>query len=308
VQQWLSANNKDSVYRIMQQFMTLAAEHNLKSNVTVQQWLDKVYNYPNFTNYFVVGNNEFDAVYGYNYYYRINDNEYEYEGKAREIDPRSNIINIVKGDTIINPKYYVAGDQLRNAYGKLSAVWVISPVSKEALFMLLYISIGLSMVIFSFRVTSGRDWLIALISFGILAIITGVVSAVITGYFFDNMLLIDNEYFFFTVWVVIVGLLAGSYIYATKKLSKGISAIILNHILWLLPALIPVIAAIVFNVSEEFNEETYKAGERIIIENAVYLFFKEYIIHIIAANILIIVIYMYFLTLSIKKWKGLAEA
>ncbi|TRW23403.1 hypothetical protein FMM05_14520 [Flavobacterium zepuense] len=312
VQQWLVANKKDSVNHVMQQLLQIAKEHNLKANLTPQQWLDNVYNYPDFNKYLVIGANDYAPVHGYDYRYErnsdLNEDLSEYD-LTLKYDAESNIVRIVDGKKEIDPKYYIPLDQLEYAYSKISEGWTNPPLQPEILIVVLYLSIGLSLIIFSFRVTSGRDWLIALVSFGVTAIITGVVSALITNVFFRNVMLIDDEFFFLTIWVVIVLLLLCYFIYIAKKnASKGISAIIINHLLWLLPAVIPVIAAIVFDISKEFNEQIPVDEGYVTIYNPVYLFLENYIMLIVALNILLVFAYMYFFTVSIKKWKGIAEA
>ncbi|MES2485355.1 MAG: hypothetical protein V4581_05310 [Bacteroidota bacterium] len=266
VKGWLRNNQRDSVEWLFTQFEKIAKSHDLKSNITPQQWVNLVYKYPEF-------------------------NEYELIASTNRID--NNYENYTYATTETSTSdYYVPMKEMTYSYEKIHNAEYKPFITTEIGLIYLCVAFGLSLTIFSFRVTSGRGWLIALVSVGITAMITGLFS-VVTG---------AGESYPIMWLLIIVGLLIYYLAIASSRAGKGLTDIILNALIWLLAWVIPIIASIIVitrvshnNYNGEYNE-TFSHW----IENNIVV--------IMYVNLAIILVYMYLLTASIKKWRGIAEA
>lgn len=307
VMHWLVENRKDSVRNILVQFQNIATGHNLKSNITTEQWMDLVYDYPEFINYKVVGNDNFSPVYGYNSNYIYDEYNDEYNYIKNPIDLSMNIREIVKKDTIYYPKYYVPLSQLKSAYSKMSKAWVNPEADTKLLIGLLYFALGLSVLIFSFRVTSGRSWLIAAVSGGILVVITALISVIISETLGRQRLLLRNEHLFIAIWAVLTIILLIYYCIALRKKSKGILGIVLNLLLWLLPFLLPIIYNVSHKLAASLNIDYIKDEGYVLVEHPLYIWLDQYMGIMFLVNLVLVIPFMYYFTISIKKWKGIAE-
>jgi hypothetical protein len=203
----------------------------------------------------------------------------------------------------LHPRYYVPFDRLDDSYGKISDAWDNPSMQSEGWLFVLYAGLALSLAIFSFRVTSGREWLIALVGGGVVAIVTGIITAFTISF----GRIVAGEILYFTIWLAILLILLGYFISIyTKRTAKGFSGIALNVLLWLLPAVLPVVYAIILYIID-INIEYDKNHVRLYPETALEFWMENNIELSTFINVLIAVIYMYFFTAAIKKWKGIAE-
>lgn len=309
VRSWLVENRKDSVYKVLTRLYDIADEHQLKSNITPQQWLELVYDYPDFKNEKIVGNNDFSPVYRFEAENNYNGDEYDndYNGSEGIIDLSINIRKIYKNDTTYYPRYYVPMSQLKTAYGKMSKAYYNPDANLNVLGTLLYFALFISMLLFSFRVTSVRNWIIAGVSGGVMVVATALLTLAISNNRYGRDLIIRNEYLFIAFWAIIVSVLLGYYGILLQKKHKSISGIIVNVLLWLLPALLPVIYSILHEIAESFNTTIQRNNEYITMEHPLYSWLNKYFGLMVFLNLLLVVVYMYFFTISIKRWKGIAE-
>ncbi len=58
VQRLLKANDKEAIFKIFKNYFAIANEHQLKTNISAKKWMELVYDYPEFTNYKVIGKSE----------------------------------------------------------------------------------------------------------------------------------------------------------------------------------------------------------------------------------------------------------
>ena len=287
VKGWLAENRKDSVLWLMTEFEKIAKSHALRGNITPRQWLGLVYDNPGFNRYITVG--KIDKYPEYSHPYGYNDAPVQ-EYHLKKFDSISNTIKIIDGDSYVFPKYHVPLLQLNNSYSDISKSWVNPTIDRElGLFYLLF-SFSLSMAIFSFRVTSGKGWLIALVIMGVTAMVTGLFS------------ILSGGEGFMAVWLLILISLIIYFlsIYAEKS-SKGISGILLNNILWLSIWFIPMILSVLHMATHP----NYGLEEK---PSPFYTWLEHNSMLIMYCNFAFIIAYMYFLSALIKKWKGIAEA
>jgi hypothetical protein len=265
---WLTKNQKDSVQWLFTEFEKIAAGHNLKANISPEDWLGLVYNYPQFTNYQNIAPTD-----------GIDDDSYDYRGQR-----------------YYKPKYYVPLDRLTKSYEVINNAMNKPIIDEETSLAYLMAALSLSLLVFSFRVTSGRGWLIALVSLGIAAMITGLFSfAMREGLSYPIM------------WMLIIaGLLVYFLAITFSKTQKGISTTVLNCLLWLLMWLMPIVCMIIIaSRSHNYNVE-YSADYDT--RSTLGYWLEHNIPLMLYINMVFVLVYMYFLTITIKKWKGIPES
>jgi hypothetical protein len=304
VKNWLVNDNKDSVKVVMKNYFAMVKEHQLVSNIDENQWFSLVYNSPKFEPNRIIAKRVRDYYNNgdYNYDY---DNQNEYvtteaitvePSMNRKIDSINEYMKIIGKDKFIYYKTYIPADQLEYNYQKIASTYVNPSVTPGMLLAFLYFAIGLSIVLFSFKVTSGRNWLIALVSMGVLNILLGITAAVSSSEYFYlwGLLLITLAQF--TYFIVVVA----------KKASKGITGITLNALLWLLPAFIPIVYALTVQLmryyygyyNSGFQYKNYPALD----------FMRANEETMLCLNVLFIFAMMLFFSLKIKAWRALADS
>ena len=304
VKNWLQENRKDSVRWVMDEFLKIASTYNLKGNITADEWLRLVYNYPEYSDYVTVGRVEKYTENSTYHLYTDYKEEYPIEtayNDSLDIALKSNKLQYTlkkEGNTTYAyPKYYVPLSQMYKSYSKISSAYVSPDINPESLLIYCYFALILAMAVFSFRVTSGRSWLIALVAVGIAGIITGIFAAVSAG-----------VEFFLIEWVIIIaGLLIYFYNTSYKALSKGNSGIQLNVLLWLFTWLIPAIYSILYSIYQSiyYKENHYINNS---FENEFFNWLRANTTLMMYVNLLLVIVYMYFFTQTIRKWKGKPEA
>lgn len=282
IKTWLVNQQKDSIKSVFKKYLTIAKEHNLKANIDENKWLNLVYDYPNFVNYREIGSSNMN----YEYYDNVNQPQ----------DSLNKYIKVVNGVKYEYYKYFVPEKSLNYNYDKISEAWVAPNMSFASILISFYFAIGLSLLIFGFRVTSGRNWLIAVISLGIISILLGIFSIIIRSDYSFAVAVILLTLFTFIYFIVTI----------SRKKSKNISGVILNAMLWLFPSFFPLIYYVILEVLRDLAQahpvdylqsEYYPAIQ----------FLKDYGIIFAYLNIAFIIIFMLFLSVKIKQWRGLAE-
>lgn len=310
VRDWLFDNQKEKVKTLLENYLVIANEHHLKGNVDANQWLDLVYNYPNFTEINIVGNDpRVDAYYGDTTQAvsvaavdtaavnaPIVDN-FDYTNKyKKEID----------GFDVEFFKHYVPASNLNFAYAKIADAWVSPDITWISLLFPLYFALGISLLIFSFRVTSGKNWLIAIVALGIINIIFGVISAVFgTEIFYLSML-----------GLLIFGLFVYFIFVSNRKKGKQFSAITLNGLLWLFGGFFPLVYTIFIEFLkwkfdyqygyEDGMDSTLLMNKNKEMFDFIDLLKDNYTI-VMVINSVFIFLFMIFITYKIKNWKGISE-
>ncbi|KGO91880.1 hypothetical protein [Flavobacterium subsaxonicum] len=292
VKSWLTENRKDSVLWVMKEFDKIAKSHNLKSNISPEKWLSLVYDYPAFNSPIVIAGVE-KVVYGnYNGQYTTTEVVADSNVNAKESDTLSYQLKIENDTKTLYSKYYVPFKALNRSYSTISQAWANPDFDKQVGIIYLYFGIMTSLAVFSYRVTSGRNWLIALVASGIIGIISTIAGIAASSYNFSLCL-----------WLTIFIIVLVYYIYiCNSKENKGYSDVILNNLLWMMPWFLPLLYAILLTMIDTrytANNSDY--------DNSLEKLLRDNYGHLIYVNLLFIFIYMYFLTRSIKKWKGIAE-
>lgn len=260
VKNWLRMEQKDSIRATIEAFMLLQKKHKLKTSIDTDTWMKLVYNPPLYpvTEYNQISTTS-DYIYGHQRYYT----QY-YDLK----------------------QYY---EQANKSYWESDSVYwtFMIPV---------IIGLGLSIMIFSARMTSGRSWIFALLCWGILLFIYGLFMAftsLISPYSSSFLL----SLFWFVIFIVIGSMIAMKIM---NKQNKSNSAIYVNLFVWYIPALIPIVYTLYLSFRVMLLREddlfTGDSDEDITLYN------------ICLAELIFTVIAMYPVSILLKKWRALPEA
>jgi len=297
IKNWLIEEKKDSIKLLFSNFLKLTKEHNLKANITADQWFNLIYKSPEFDSKIQVGTSK-HPFYSDNYYEDAVAVESEYSDAEQQIDTLSQTVKIENGQEQIYSKYYVPFDAIHNSYYSIIKGYEDPDINFESVTFFFCFTICLSIIVFSFKVTSGKNWLIALVSLGIVGITAGIIT-VLTRY--------DTA--FSIIYVFVFGCLTFYFlVIQSSKTTKGISVITLNQMLWMFPAFFPVIYFIVYEtIKEVTGYNAYRYDTEVIRQFPEVEFMEKYAVHMIAINIVLIFVYMLIMSKQIKKWKGIAE-
>lgn len=279
----LANNDKEAIHTILKNYLAIANEHKLKSSIDANKWLNLIYDYPTFNKYKTIGSEEKD------YYYNNND--------GTIIDTTECYIAFEKNEQYKYYKFYVPEKALKYNYEKIADAYCKPDVDLDTLLLISYIALGLSLLLLSFRVTSGKNWLIALVSLGVLNILIGILSAISS-----------SEYVYLTV---VLSLIIGCFIYLLVKIKqnqgKGITGVTNNILLWTLPSFGPIVYYFVLEISKAvsgYNDYAY-AGRAIAFPKIEWLKDSGYALMFI--NVLFVILMLLFLSKKLKQWRGIAE-
>lgn len=280
VQKILFKDQKHEVKKFMSDYMSIVKEHGLLTNFTKEKWFDITYNYPDFKKYELITpykpSDSTDSYYYDDYvepaYVDTAVANYEYKKEYS--------------------KYYIEQNTLAHNYQEIARAYVNPIFTEDTLLPFFYFGFGISLLIFSFRVTSGKSWLIAVVSLGVLNLIVGIFSA-LSGEFITYTILM--------ILSIVATIIYYSSVLASKK-SQNISKIVLNLLLWTFGALIPLAYATyqeIYKKSIEYIDDYYYDPH--------YEFLRDNAPTMLIINLVIVFIAMFFLCTSIRKWKGIAE-
>jgi hypothetical protein len=321
VKRWLHEKRRDSIAWLFTEFDKIAKSHNIKYNLTPNTWLEKIYHPDGYTEYPKIETKERYIV---NLSLR-NEPFYESDEDEEDMQPDNasvkqvgdsliisdpynriainlteNDVRLEKGIRYVYPKNYVPLDVLEDSYSEINAAYHNRKGFWIALLGFVYFCLTLSAVIFSFRVTTGAKWLIALIAFGLTAAITGIITVFIdetVGYPLRRFA--DESYF--ALWILIEISILAYFLF--KKNKKNTKSILLNIALWLMPWILPVLTIISI---EYYNDMLRVNGY----ERDIYTvnFIENNIVILALTFIVVHLAGMFFFTKAIKKWKGTAES
>jgi len=273
----LKAEDKGKISKLMNSFLALHSKHGLTYNLTVDKWLELVYNprkYP-------VG--DFNLI-----------NRFDYQNSSNKYNYYHNQSSKIKTG------YYLQYKELTVAYEKILKSHMETGIHEVLVYFLWIISFALfiSLLIFSFRVTSGKPWLIALIALGLISIID-LFFTLIAAFSFDSG---SGSLFFYliillTIFIIELIVVTGKF---SKSKSKGRSNILINHLIWFIPA----VPAIIYTLIYIISNESCNSNE----DNCIYKFMDKHIFIFLWANVLLTFISMgIFIRFILLKWKSLPE-
>lgn len=284
VKTWLVNNDKKAIQSLFEKYLAITKEHKLKSSIDANKWIELIYDYPTFMRYKTIGSEEKD------YYYNNND--------GTKIDTTECYLGYENNEQYRYYKFYVPEKALKFNYEKIADAYQKPDIDLDTLLLISYIAMGLSLLLLSFRVTSGKNWLIAVVSLGVLNILIGILSAISS-----------SEYVYLSV---VIMLIIFCFVYLLMKikqnLGKGITGITNNILLWTLPSFGPIVYYFVLEISKVvsgYNDYDY-AGRQIAFPKIEWLKDSGYVL--LFMNLLFVMLVLLYLSKKLKQWRGIAES
>lgn len=266
IKTWLQNGEKEKIKALMEDYMLLVQKHKIPTNLTVDTWFNRIYHPPFFavdTNSFIHNSSSSSYYYNNSYYY-----------------PSSS-------------EPYLDEYNLRRGYQKIQDSYEDYEFVRILTLICLCISLVVSILIFSCRVTTIRKWLQAIVLVGVLQLLISFITVLMSLNSHSEALFALSM---FGTWVV---LFIAILIYGINKINnnenKGKSNILINIFIWLIPCLIPLLFFIIHLF--EFFDYDYRYGRH----------FEENVELMFWINIPVTVIFMLFASLFIRKWKGLPD-
>lgn len=278
VRKLLAENKSHEVKKIMQDYLAIIKEHQLETNLTWDKWFEITYNYPEFSKYELISRNSPTDKDPENYVTPY----YEEDYGTAVIDTTEKAYS----------KYFIERNTLVHNYQEVARSFTKAVFQQEQLLALFYVVFGLSLLVFSFRVTSGKSWLIAVVGLGIMNIVFGILSASSSESLVYCLLMILSIIAFFIYFFSI----------SMRKSGKKYSMIVLNLILWLFGALVPLCY---FTHLELYQNSIQHLKDYY--SDPYYEFLNMHVTDMLTLNLIAVFIAMFFLTRHIRNWKGLAE-
>ena len=279
VQDWLFQDNKNEVKNLMTNYLKLIKEHNLATNLTPEKWFEITYKAPKFEEFLYIQPfiKEYEAENSYRY------NDYE---TAVAVPSYENKYS----------KYFVQQDVLKSKYDTVSDAHSDEFIDIEMILSFLYGALAFSIILFSFRVTSGKSWLIAVVTAGIINMIYGIVTAVTNS----------SILYFYLLLFTILGILAYFLLIFFNKKSLQLSRIVLNLVLWSFAAIIPIVYFLTIEANRPENYYTSYSFDNYE-ESPFYTWLKEHIGEMFSLNFILSIFFLFILSKIIRNWKGIAE-
>lgn len=292
VKNWLVNNTQDSVKAVMKRFYDMGLEQHLKGNIDDKQWFSLVYTYPHFVQKRVIEDRERELY-----------SPVDYTGMPevanRKIDTLNEYIKESKNTKYIYYKTYLPIQELEYNYDKIAKNYTNPNVAPELFLLVFYLAFGFSLALFSFRVTSAKNWLIALVGFGIVNIILGMVT-----------IIFNLETFYFIALFFISTLLYGSIIYCIKRnTQKGISGVLLNSLLWAYPFFIPITYNLILeSLRHYYGYYNHIYGQFRYDDYPVLQFLDANKSYMLWVNMVFVLVMMLHFSRVIQKWRALADS
>ncbi len=268
VKQWLIEEKKELIEELIDDFLALHEKHGLTTNLTREKWMQLIYHpgkYPV---------NKDNLIMRYSL-------EHRNFGMHKKVDN------------------YVQYNELASAYRIIGDVYFTKQVDDVFLILLSYLTLIISIFVLAFRLTSGRAWLIAIVSLGLFAIID-----LLFVFLLEAFLNVDNEWLVIIYFSLFVVLFIGELLYMAYKLirrsSKGVSAVVICHITGFIPAFMPLLWLITYAVSESICSTPRSECLHSIMSEYAFPFFW------LNLPFAILVIGL-FMRVILFKWKGLPE-
>lgn len=259
---WFKNGQQDSIRLLMTDFMNLAQKHKLQQDVSIDRWFNMVYQSP----YFAISENNIIC----------DQSSYYYSNPCNMSLPRASL-----------DEYY---QKIQRSYEDDFSI------QEYLLLSACVVAMVLSVLVFSYRVTSGRSWLLAFVFSGVLMFLITLI-----GFFLSNSASYRSEtVFFFTFILLWISIFVGIIIFMLYKIfspednNKGrVSAILLNMGIWLIPFITPLLYTLYITYGDIVSGRTP--------------FVEDDFIFLLWINLPIIAILMLPIVIVIRKWKSLSD-
>ncbi|MDR1698775.1 MAG: hypothetical protein LBR75_03010 [Prevotellaceae bacterium] len=300
VRQWLVDENRAAVASLMDSFIVLAEKHNLPTNLTREKWLQLIYTPPSYEV------NDFNIIRDY-----IPARDDEHHSYYDDVVETIAVDEVSEGRTK-KVEHFIPHNELDSAYNTVYDAWHDKEMFPVFMLVTVILSGLASLLVFSFRCTKGKTWLIAFVA-AIILMFVSIISAVIADETFDMRG--DNSlYIFFAFWLIVFAWGLYYVIRLNKnRQRKRFSAVIINLLVWLLP-FVPVLlfAFFLFYIDSKChfysNESNYYSHPYYIYYDGIRDFIEDNALSLLWANVALTVGTMWlFIKTVLRKWKSLPE-
>lgn len=279
VKKWLKEGNKDSILSVMLAFEKLQSKHNLKGSLDINNWYKRIYNPP----FFPVSRDT-----------KIKENKLEEYDVATEYAVEAISDDDTYGYTPSDSYPTLPLSDLKSGYEQIQRCYENNYHTEELTLVCVCIALIVAVLIFSFRATGGKPWLIALIASGVLLFII-----ILTGVGIGESLRWRNEeiiiIFICLVWIAIfVSLLINILSKIRNNDKKKKSTIYTNLLIWLTPCIVPLLFLITVAHSKYSDRDYFEPN-------------SDDIMNMFWFNIIFTILAMWFITMLVRKWKSLPE-
>lgn len=266
----LANQQKDSIQILMKKYLELADKLQVGYRFKDKEWIDYVYNPP---------------------YYFVNDE----------------LLNSTRYSTTLKKTFYkdyVSENAMKESLDTIQKAHD-GVIEFNAFLFWLYFSMGLSLLIFTFRMTSMRSWLVALVgsivvffillsAFFILGMLLKVYESILASLLFLGAVLI--------FWIF-------SYLGINSNKRKMLSGVTLNWKIWTFGAIIPVLLAMYDEIINLLYPSRYEIinGVEVYQQHPHIEWIGQNIQLIFLVNILLIFIYVLLILPLLKRWQAMAD-
>lgn len=284
----LFQNNEIAVKKIMQDYLDIHNESKLSTNLNVNKWFEITYNYPDFKKFQIIRPSN-----------PVKNNNYYASAEAIQIDDKyGDVENVtVANNQSFYSNYYLEKEILNHNYGTLLTSYEPIFGKFDFYLIIIYCAFGLSILILSFRLTSGKSWMIALVITILLNIVLGLLSAISR-----------NEYLYLYLSFFIIVFMVFRLIFAVvNKENFKYSKIVINLKLWYFSALIPIVFFIYYNHYKDQLYNTYLNNYEKTNLDPHLRFLEDNFETMFAINLVFSILILFFFSRLLRTWKGLAE-
>lgn len=264
-QKLLSGNKKEEIQTLLNNYLKLADEYQIGYRFKDKNWIDYVYNPPYyFVNYELSTSEEYSQ-----YYTKSFKKDY-----ISENDLQKAVETLLKSKTnIFEPVFFL--------------FW-------------LYFSLGLALLIFTFKVTSTRTWVIAVIGAIILTLLFSSIF-----YFLTLFRVFTHEFSVSSLLLVFISLFWIFSLFGIwSKKRKTISGVNLIWKIWTFAGIAPILVGIYMIYLQQDILYNYEYNP-FIHPHAKWI--EDHIVELLFANLVLFLIYLLLITPIIKKWKAIPE-
>ena len=280
VHEILNRNNPKEIKQILTDFLKIADIYKIKYNMSSEQWFDLVYHPQDF---------EIKHL--------IND------------EPREDYRLAIKEETELEKfvnehtsHFYIETDKLHHAFENIEDI-KDADIFGESIHVFIWLSFFLAITIFMFRVTGLKSLLFTIITVGVLTIFVSLLTTLFA--FASKPSSGDSVGFFIMYFTLILGtIILAIPLFFASNLKKQIVSICLNISLSGFVLYIFLIIGIISLHQENYCRDhfgyDYRYNDCFILMSSIG-FYLSYVLLAIG------LLFMYFYTGIIKKWKALAE-
>jgi len=275
----LDRNNPEELQQLLSNFLEISDTYKIKHNLTSDNWFKLIYHPTNFNIHALIDLN--DRI-----IYRVENDEQT---------------ELQKYNNSHFTDYYIASDNLKNAFENIDDIKSSDIISYEINFFL-WLSLIITSILFAFRITGLKPLLFSIITAGVLSIfvaLLGVLFSFITEVSGDNVGFITSYFTFFIGTAILL-----IPIKFSKAISKQIVAICLNlSIVGFIPYVFLIIGII--SLHQEAYCDIINATTNDY--NNCFILIRDFGVYLSYILFGLAFIFIYFYTAIIKKWKALAE-